>query len=338
MPPMFLFHPDIFKWDLAILILLSLSLCGMVTCFVWIRRQHERRLQKLFVGIIGLFALICFGMLIYGSFIEPRIVVNTEYTVPFPTKERLKIVVLGDFHTGPYKGKWIVEEAVRRANLELPDLVLITGDFILGEETDLEMLSSLANLRTSLGTYAVLGNHDIGRLRASVGKYRIMKNRGDEIESFLEKIGIPVLRNEHMIISLPDESIAIAGVEDLWTEEDDLAGALEGIEEGTSTILISHNPGIILDKNITSIDLLVSGHTHGGQIRLPFFGSLAPMPTDLGPKYDQGIFPIPSLEVLVDSTRHVISSSMIITRGLGESSARARLFAWPEVVVLTTIP
>jgi len=324
---MFLLRPDIFAWDLALLALLALSLSGTVACAVWLKRRKGNVFSRAIVSVLGLLSVAGMGLLIYGSFVEPHIIVITEKSVPFPAEEPLTIAVLGDFHAGPYKGRAHVERAVRMANAQLPDIVLLSGDYILGDNADLSMLEPLGDLRASLGVFAVLGNHDVGRLRNSITK--VMHYKQDQsaaITAFLENLGIPVLINEHQMIHTGTTDIAVAGVLDLWTKKEDLEAALSGIEEGTPTILLSHNPGIALDDHIAQAALVVSGHTHGGQIRLPLIGPLTPPPTDLGWAYDQGAFAIGD------------TTTLVLTRGLGESSPRARLFSWPEVLVLRTMP
>ncbi|MDD5469994.1 MAG: hypothetical protein PHO92_04330, partial [Candidatus Peribacteraceae bacterium] len=179
------------------------------------------------------------------------------------------------------------------------------------------------------GVYAVLGNHDAGLVR-SLGQNGLRRkhDRRDAIAAALEGMEITVLRNAHRTVRTGDTSIALAGIEDLWTGEQDLSAALEGIPEGTPVVLLSHNPDIILNPQIEAVDLVVSGHTHGGQMRLPLLGSLARMPTELGQDFDHGLFPFPASAT--------DEGSLFITRGVGVSGPRARLFAWPEVALLTT--
>ena len=106
--------------------------------------------------------------------------------------------------------------------------------------------------------------------------------------------------------------------------EDNIGAALDGIADDLPIILLSHNPSVINQNDSLQADLIVSGHTHGGQIRLPGIGPLGGVPTDIDQKYDQGTFAI---------NNH---TTLAITRGLGESSPRARLFAWPEILLLET--
>jgi len=324
---MFLLHPDIFAWDLAILTLLALCINGALACSIWLMRTKSGMLHRSVVSALLIAAIVCGALVVYGSFLEPQMLVVTKRTTDFPVREPLTIVTMGDFHVGPYKGSASIERAVRLANAQLPDIIFLTGDYILGDDADLSALDALGELHASLGVFAILGNHDVGLRRNPVSKnMRVQQDRSQEIRAYLTELGIRVLIDENTQVSTGQASIAIAGINDLWTGAEDLGAALDGIPAGMPTILLSHNPGIILDERSRAADLIISGHTHGGQIRLPYIGALSFPATDLGREYVYGDFAIDD------------DTTLIITRGIGESSARARLFAWPEVLVLRTEP
>ncbi len=324
MRQMFLLNPTIFAYDLAILVLLSGALAVATACSVYALRRRARNIWRPFAGFLGIVGFLGFLAVAYGSFVEPRLIVTTRYRVVFPAAQPLKIAVVSDLHLGPFKGQRDTERVVARINSLLPDLVLLAGDYVFTPEADLTGLAPLADIRASMGIFAILGNHDIGRYRNIFGE-RIQKDdRGDEIEALLEKLGVTVLRNEHVTLAIGDEQIAIAGIDDLWAGRSDLAAALADIPEDTPVILLSHNPSVILEEESHRASLIVAGHTHGGQVRLPWIGPIGSIPTDLGQSYDQGLFRIDD------------DTTLAITRGIGESTARARLFAWPEVLLLET--
>jgi predicted MPP superfamily phosphohydrolase len=104
-------------------------------------------------------------------------------------------------------------------------------------------------------------------------------------------------------------------------DRDDYKKAVANIDATAPQIVLSHTPDIIL-KNIASADLILSGHTHGGQIRLPGIGAIPEIPTFLGRQYDEGLF-------------NLGDQQLFITRGVGESGTRARLFCPPEISILT---
>ncbi len=324
---MFLLSPLIFPWDMAILLLLA----GSFAIGFAARRARARRcgwLVRFLSIIVELLTITIFVTVAYGSFVEPQIIVTTRYVVPLTTTHPIKIAIISDLHAGPYKGADFYRRVVRNVNALLPDIIVLDGDFILEDTVrsdTLLALEPLRDLRSAMGTFAVLGNHDHG-----VYEHVLIRSGGphndqsDYLAAALRSLGIQVLRNEHALINMGTERIAVVGIDDLWAGKANLAAALAGIDPSARVILLSHNPDVIRDPLSARANLIISGHTHGGQIRLPFFGPLASLPTRIGPQYDQGIFRITG------------STTLAITHGVGESGPRARLFAWPEVLMLTT--
>ncbi len=319
---MFLLHSDIFFWDFLILLLLVFSLCGAICCAIWIKRHPQYTIQKLCVGFLGFIASLSFLLVVYGSFIEPHIIVVTEKSIHHPLSPPLKVAVISDIHVGPYKGKEFVRRIVERTNALIPDIVLLPGDFIFLHNTDLSELEPLKGLRTGIGVFAVLGNHDVGKYETLMGMRYSGVDSSESITKKLEELGVSVLRNTSEIFTTTTGQIALAGIDDLWTGNADLPSAFNNIEPNAFTILLSHNPSVIDDPRSANAHLIISGHTHGGQIRLPTIGPISDLPTSLGREYDQGLFEIDE------------DTDLVITRGVGESSARARLFAWPEILLL----
>jgi len=319
---MFLLQNDIFFWDLCILLLIVLSVCGAITCSIWLKRHPHKIFQKIFVSFLYAFSLFCLLLLIYGSFIEPQLIVVTKKTITHPLASPMKIVVISDLHVGAYKGEAYVKRVVNRINNLLPDIVLIPGDFTLSTESDLSDLDPLQNIHTTMGTYAVLGNHDMGEYALPSGQRFRGEDSGNEITAKLQALGVTVLRNTAKEIPLSTGKIAIAGIDDIWSDKSNISNTLYDIDPSAYIVLLAHNPSIIDDPKSRVAHLIVSGHTHGGQIRIPWMGPIAPLPTTLGQEFDQGIFDID------DDTQ------LAITRGIGESSARARLFAIPEILLL----
>jgi uncharacterized protein len=325
---MFLTNSSIFFWDTAIALMLACGVAVIILCTAHLRHGGRDRRgcgARLGIGALRTLAFVCTLIVFYGSFIEPHLLTVTHLQVSLPIERRLRIVVLADFHVGPYKGKEYVERVVRKTNELMPDIVILAGDYVLQERVTLgsiDPLTALKDLRPSLGTFAVMGNHDHGLHRSVLGLRRPVEDHTDILTGFFEQLGITVLANRHEILSLGTESIAIAGVDDVIAKDADLGAALAGIPEGMAVILAAHNPDVMLDPLIWRASLVVAGHTHGGQIRLPWFGSVAMLPTHLGQQYDQGVFQMTP------------ATQLAITRGVGESGARSRLFAPPEILLL----
>jgi predicted MPP superfamily phosphohydrolase len=263
------------------------------------------------------------SLVLYGTFIEPQMITVTERTIDLPVTEPLTIAVVSDMHVGPFKGALFMRRLVRTINNTLPDIVLLVGDYIYNEDAILSDLDPLEDIRSSVGVFGVLGNHDQGQYANIFGKRYFTFNQGEDIADALESLGIRMLRNEHEVLSIGLDSIAIAGIDDLWTADADLDAALAEIPAASPVILLSHNPTVIKELSEKGVDLVVSGHTHGGQIRLPFIGPLITLPIGISQDYDQGIFAIDD------------GTTLAITRGAGETWARSRLFAWPEIMLLT---
>jgi hypothetical protein len=320
-----LLDPETFGWDLAILIMITASIAGCCGALWWYSKNKGRPLRRLIAATVAAFALLLAGLVVYGSFVEPRMLFTTTHTVSFPTKETLRIVVMSDFHVGPYKDADWVQRAVDQANAVLPDIVLLAGDFVLGDRSDTDALLPLSGLRPTIGTFAVLGNHDIGRIGWASDTPQIKRDRTADVETVLEHAGITVLRNENILVEWGDDQFAIAGNDDLWSDTFDLQAALQNIPKNTPVLLLSHNPSVIKDPAMSDqVRLVVSGHTHGGQLRLPGIGPITELPTVIDHRYDQGVFGAGE------------NRSLFITRGIGESGPRARLFAPPEVALLLT--
>ncbi|MEK7218281.1 MAG: metallophosphoesterase [Patescibacteria group bacterium] len=320
-----MFQPSTFPWDLAILLLIAGPFCLLILVALALRKPRGWK-AKTFLHAVGILCFATSMTVLYGSFLEPRIITVTERSVPFPYPEELTIAVFGDLHAGPYKGEAFLWRVVDRINGLRPDLVLFAGDFLFDGNSPLEDLEPFAELRPSIGTVAVFGNHDMGRMQNFFGQRFNMADRSRELRRFLQDRGVTVLENENILFQTSKGSFAVAGTGDLWAADVDWGKSFAKIPEERPVILLTHNPDVSRDPQGLRADVTVSGHTHGGQFRLPFFGPIAPVPVRIGKDYSQGIFTLTG------------GTTLAITRGIGETRARARLFAWPEILLLKTVP
>lgn len=257
------------------------------------------------------------ALLIYTCFIEPRIIVTKDIPVDLKTVRPLRIVFMSDFHVGPHKGKGFMRRLARKANELNPDLILLGGDFLYNYRSDPLLLEPFAELHAPLGVFGVMGNHDSGRDILG-GRVTLTEDRTKDVEEVLDACGIVTLHNEWKDLG----PIVLAGTDDVWMETYDLAEAFRGIPKGKPVVLLTHNPDAVLDERALEADLILSGHTHGGQVRLPLLGSVPPIPNAIGRKYDRGTFSLPNHTML------------IVSHGVGESMARPRLLAPPEILLL----
>lgn len=210
-------------------------------------------------ALLGSFGLS--GVAVAGALSSPRI-----RRVRVPLKRWPKaldgfvIVQLTDIHVGPTLGRDYIQNVVTRTNAQNPDLIVITGDLVDGSVEDLSpALAPLKDLRAKHGVYFVTGNHEY-------------YSGVDEWLVYLEQIGIRTLHNEHVILGDNDARFALAGVYDSTAHQVhpqhrvDVAAAVAGIAPELEVVLLAHQPREIDAAARQGVGLMLSGHTHGGQI------------------------------------------------------------------------
>lgn len=188
-----------------------------------------------------------------------------------------KILQMSDFHLYPYTQPELVQQAVNLCNTRNADLVALTGDYVwLRAEAIFELTAILSGLQANHGIYAVIGNHDIW-------------TDVNVVRSGFDGQRIPVLMNQGLPISVGKGSFYLAGLDDGQSGRPDLQAALEDAPSGVPVVLLFHEPDpadkVSLDGRV---DLQLSGHSHGGQVRLPGIGAFI-LPY-LGRKYDYGLY------------------------------------------------
>lgn len=281
---------------------------------------HFKKTGKKSAMIFFLTALSIFwAVVFYGSFIEPRRLAVRTRQIDLSAEGNgvLRAALLADFHVGPYKKEAYVKKVVSRVMSLNPDIVLIPGDFIFDDAEQVKYLSPLKDLHAPLGVFAVLGNHDYG---STTGPFGLKgEERAKIIKEALENFGIKVLVNEGLNLNKDGKTFALLGTDELWTGRANIEKALD--MTGRPNILMSHNPDLVLKAQDFGIDLVLSAHTHAGQIRLPFIGPIPPLPDRLGRTYDRGLF-------------RFKQTQLFITSGVGEMGPRARLFNPPEINLL----
>jgi uncharacterized protein len=229
-----------------------------------------------------------------------------------------RIVLLGDLHFGPYAGKTQVERAVRLALAQKPDLTILCGDFVShplfghhGPEGahHAEPCAEVLQQLTGAPVVSILGNHD-------------HSNGAEIVAEALDSQRLNVLRNQAMPLERGGQRIWIVGLDDVIAHANDLDKALEGIPPDETKIVAVHEPDFADRVAKYSVDLQLSGHSHGGQVRIPFFG--APVLPHLGRKYPIGLNRVRDLQVYTN-------------RGIGVISPPVRLNCPPEVTLITLV-
>ena len=172
-----------------------------------------------------------------------------------------RILQLSDIHHSLFVPLDYVAAVVELSNRLKPDLIALTGDFVTYSRSSIEPVAEmLGALRARAGVVAVLGNHDF-----RVG--------ADAVERALRRQRIQVLRNRHRRLQRRGSTIYLAGVDD-YGYGADLGEALRGIPEEAPTILLAHNPRLVTAAACRGVGLVLSGHTHGGQVNLPLLGTV----------------------------------------------------------------
>jgi uncharacterized protein len=319
-------HMPIF-WDALIVLLLIVGATSAFGSWTWITTHPDSsNALRMIVGVIGVLGFLGFLLTFWGSFMEPRLIILNKKSIHVKGLPELTIAVIADLHVGPYKGRKYAERIVQKANALKADVIVLPGDFIYDSNADLSDLQPLENLRARLGVFAVLGNHDTGHMLLQTKRefisYRTPDRSADVIAT-LKRLGITLLQNEHRLLNIGDERFAIAGTNHCWMDDCSPDHAFAGIPVDVPIVLVTHIPDAITDKHSTRASLIICGHTHGGQIRLPFIGPVCAIPDQLGRAFDQGLFTLKNGTILA------------ITHGIGETMARARLFCPPEIMMIS---
>jgi hypothetical protein len=230
-----------------------------------------------------------------------------------------RIAQLSDFHYDPYFSVIPLRKAVEILNPLKPDLIVLTGDFVTvpvfagkahrpafaaGVEPCSEIL---ARMQAASGLFACLGNHDAGTDAA-------------HITSTLQARGIQVLRNRSLPLQRNGSRLWISGVDDVLEGQASLDLALRGIPVGEPVLLLAHEPDFALQTSRRPVDLQLSGHSHGGQIRIPFVG--APYLPELGRRFPRGMYKIGRLTLYTNV-------------GIGTIRVPLRFDCPPEITLFT---
>ena len=225
-----------------------------------------------------------------------------------PPHEGLRIVHLTDIHHSLYTPLDDVQRAVHLSNRLRPEFVALTGDYVtLSPDYIWPVAEALGKLRARLGVFAVLGNHDFDV-------------DADEITHALRSQHIHVLRNSHRVLRHGSAALWVIGVDDVWYGADDLRGALRSVPTRDPKVLLCHNPLGIHRAAAHGIDLVLSGHTHGGQVRLPVVGSVYGR-SKLGVRF-------------VDGWNRLDGTQIYVNRGIGKVLLPVRVACPAEIACL----
>ena len=278
--------------------------------------------RKFFGRVLIGGSVVAAAGVIDGFFLEPKDVVAERVDI---TVDRLpeefhgfRVAQISDIHFGPYMGKAGVERAMRLAQSFEPDLLVLTGDFTshpFGKPNGPEgarfaepCADVLATMKT-VPQIAILGNHDHW-------------NNANIVEGALQARGITVLRNRSLPLERGKSRIWISGIDDAVARAADLALTLKSVPATEATILLAHEPDFADHAARFPVDVQLSGHSHGGQVRLPGIGALV-LPA-MANKYPIGLNRVGRLQVYTN-------------RGLGVINPPVRFHCPPEVTFVTLL-
>jgi predicted MPP superfamily phosphohydrolase len=276
--------------------------------------MKARSILRVFLGLLFLALLL---IALRACWWEPSSLRLSSYTVSqsSPALKGLRIAVISDLHGGsPYIDAAKIDRVVAMANAAKPDLVLLTGDYVIshvigGHHMPIEpIVAQLRRLHASLGVYAVLGNHD-------------RWEDADNIARAFRQAGIPVLENAHLMLPAPRSDVTLVGIGDRSSGGARPREALSGVTG--PALCFTHSPDIF-PRLPPVCALTIAGHTHGGQVWLPFVGrpAVAILSSRYGQKYAFGIV-------------QEGGKTLFVSSGIGTSVLPLRFGVPPEVSLLT---
>jgi uncharacterized protein len=277
------------------------NLCVLsVSAVVWIKtlfvEVHLTRRQFL-NGLVATPLVAASGVAAYARLIEPYnylISENDIFINNLPEGfEGFRITQLTDIHLSKILGLNEVQRMVRLAQQTKPDLFVLTGDYATSYRRYIEPCAeALSTLSAPEGVWAVLGNHD-------------HYTDPDLTTRALERQHITVLNNQNTLLRRGPDAIQLSGIDDWSWNGTDWAKAYEGLNRSLPTVLLSHQPSVLELEQTKNVSLILSGHTHGGQIKVPWLGALARFATkDL--RFAQGLFRYGDVQLYVSSGTGVI--------------------------------
>lgn len=249
---------------------------------------------------------------IYVHKIEPNWFEVTQIDITLPKLDPAfagyRIVQISDLHAGDRIDRHQLNKVIEAVNAQKPDLVVITGDHVSRKpKQHIELLDTLSQLHPRDRTLAVLGNHDV-------------YNDATPIRTALQKAGVTLLENTIFTLNRGNATLHIAGVGDVFAKEAKLDRVLAQLPKTGAAIMLAHEPDFVDETAATGrFGLQLSGHSHGGQVRLPFYEGYVP---EFAQKYPIG--------------RYQVGDTIQYTnRGIGTIKIYARFNCRPEISVFT---
>ena len=284
----------ILEWAFWVLV----ALCVLSAIFWWT------------IGLGFLVGLSLLGVLVllYGGFVAPRRLQVKTYRLPLVADPQtwVRVAFFSDLHAGEHKGPDFYAQVVSRIMGQKPDLILLGGDLVEEVAATVKALLPLKKLHAPMGKFFILGNHDFADDPDSVRRQLIVWGFDDVTNAVrhLEKDG---------------RMLNLVALEDAFLGHPKLD--LLHVPQAQPRLLLLHEPDNLFDVEAGDAEVVLVGHTHGGQIRLPFIGALRRLPQEAPQWLDRGL-------------KYWKEIPVVISQGIGESSSRARLFCPPQIVIV----
>lgn len=272
-------------------------------------------MTRIFKGIgvvILIFVFIIVVLGIYATFIERNLLISKNYKIELnkESENKLRVVQFTDTQLGEYYTIDNLKKAVNKINSLNPDIVVFTGDLIdnFANYKDRDKVSDiLEGIRANIGKYAIYGNHDYGG--GAIRNYK----------SIMEEGGFILLQNNSERITYKEKGINIFGCDDALFGKYDVEKTMDKINNNDINILLVHEPDIGEKFEKFDIDLILSGHSHGGQVYIPFIGPIKK--NVLSKKYNKGMYEL-------NNNRN---TKLYVNTGLGNTKVPFRFLNIPEV-------
>ncbi|KAF1305751.1 phosphatase [Enterococcus sp. CU12B] len=269
-----------------------------------IESEHEMKRK-----IIFLIVIIVIFLPIYAFQIEPRLVKVNSVELGTGTQE-LKVVQLSDIQLSESYKENRLDKVIKKVNQEKPDLIVFTGDLFdnYSEYANEDaIISKLSELNATIGKYAVWGNHDYGGGAARV------------YEEVMTASGFQVLRNNGETIPLANKQLFIGGLDDSLLGNPSVSETLAARQQYDYSIILTHEPDVADGFIGTDTQLVLAGHSHGGQVWVPFYQ----VTNVLAEKYVRGLYEL-------EKGMH-----LYVNTGIGTTVIHARFGVVPEVTAFT---
>lgn len=294
-------------------------MAGALTAGILLTKKYPTYLLS--GRILPIFLFVGIALLLIIQLEPYHLTVRRQTIETGKLSANIKIALMSDVHLRPLKEGAYLEKVAQKVSKENPDLIFFAGDFLFYDHVDSyeKDFRSFKKFSEIAPAYAVLGNHDygIGDSRHSL----IYKDQHEKIIKLLERSGIKVLIDENLLLDLNGQKIQLVGFDEFWHWNKKPDQAFKDLQPEGLRIGLSHNPDAAYLPESQKLDILLAGHTHGGQMRLPLVGALAEAETSF-PRVNYGQF--------VDNSKPKIFNTV----GLGESGFPIRLFNPPEIAIL----